>query len=124
MPKRHPGDVIQLSLPNGRYAYARRYLDASMAVYQTTTDIPGQPPIGERDFRVIVGVDDAVVNSAPLVGRDPFDEPDDAWPPPYFIRDPINGDYSTYHRGVIKPATVAECAGLEQAAALGAHAHP
>jgi hypothetical protein len=116
MAQRQPGDVIEFDLPNGRHAYGRVFRDASVGIYRTTTDAPSQPPLGEREYRFIVGMYDAVVKRARLVGRDPFRTPDEEWPPPTSIRDPISGSYSIYTRGEIVPATAASAAGLEPTA--------
>ena len=48
MSRRRPrvGDVIQVTLPTGRYAYGRVLRDASVAFYSGTTVQPGLPPVG------------------------------------------------------------------------------
>jgi hypothetical protein len=115
------GDVIQITLPNGSYAYGRVLLDSAVAFYRGTTTTPGQPPIGSRDYQFVVGVYDDVVKSdrCPVVGHDPSRDEDDSWPPPSSIRDVITGRMQLYVRGVIRQATVEECEGLEPAAAWG-----
>jgi hypothetical protein len=62
-------------LGDGRYAYGRILRDASVAVYGTTTDMPGQPPVGERDFIFTVGIYDDLPGSDafPVVGHDAFE---------------------------------------------------
>jgi hypothetical protein len=114
-----PGAVIEIALPNGRYAYARTYRDASVAVYQTTSDEAGNPPVGSRDFRFLVGLDDTAFRATivRIVGRDEFGPREDDWPPPASIRDPISGAYSIYHHGEIKPSSPLDAADLEPAAA-------
>ena len=113
-----PGTVIEIALPNGRYAYARTYKDASVAVYRTTSDQAGNPPVGSRDFRFVVGLHDAAFRTpiVRVVGRDEFDPQEDDWPPPASIRDPISGSYSIYHHGEINPSTASEAVDLEPAA--------
>ncbi|MFL6255398.1 MAG: Imm26 family immunity protein [Pyrinomonadaceae bacterium] len=112
------GDVFQISLPDGRYAYGRVYDDASVGIYRAVSDEPLLPPIGSGDFLFHVGMYDDVlkVGMCPIVGRDPFRDGEEAWPPPYYIIDPISGEYSLYHKGEIKPASAGECEGLEEAA--------
>jgi hypothetical protein len=46
MSRRTPrvGDVIQVTLPTGRYAYGRILRDAGVAFYSGTTAEPGLPP--------------------------------------------------------------------------------
>ena len=117
--KAAPGDVCQLSLGDGRYAYGRILRDASVAVYRTTTHMPAQRPVGERDFIFTVGVYDDLPGSEafPVVGHDPFESEEDAWPPPYKVVDPITGRIQIYYRGEIRPpADPAEAEELEKAA--------
>ena len=112
------GDVIQLTLPNGRYAYGRVLRDASIAFYGTTTTQPSKPPTGSRDYQFVVGVYADVLNSEAIsiVGHDPSQEPEDDWPPPYSVRDPISGAMKIYHHGRMRAAAPEECKGLEPAA--------
>lgn len=116
--RRKVGDVIQIDLPSGRYAYGRLYRDATVGVYKETTDMPGMPPIGSREFMFYVGIYDDVIKmgKTPIVGRDPFDDPDSEWPPPACIKDKISGEYSVYHRGIITKSNEKECQKLEPAA--------
>jgi hypothetical protein len=113
------GDVIQVMLPTGRYAYGRVLRDASVAFYRGTTAEPGLPPIGSRDYQFVVGVYDDVPGSegAPVVGHDSAQGPEDDWPPPNSVRDPISGAMRIYHHGHLRPATPEEAEGLEPAAA-------
>jgi hypothetical protein len=113
-----PGAVIQIALPNGKFAYGRLYRDASIGIYQEVSDVPAKPPIGSRDFRFNVGVYKDVLTSekCAVVGEDPFVEGEDPWPPAHCIVDPISGECSIYHHGEIKPALPEECQGLETAA--------
>jgi hypothetical protein len=117
------GDVIQLTLPSGRYAYGRVLLDASVAFYSKTTAEPGVPPIGSRNYQFIVGVYDDVLTSegVSVVGHDPSQEPEDDWPPPNSIRDPVSGSMSIYYHGQIRAATPEECEGMEPAAVWDLH---
>ena len=117
------GDVIQVTLPTGRYAYGRILRDASVAFYGRTTAEPGLPPIGSRDYQFVVGVYDDVPGSdgAPVVGHDPSQKPEDDWSPPQSVRDPISGAMSIYHHGHMRPATPDEVEGLETAAVWDLH---
>jgi hypothetical protein len=112
------GDVFEIALPNGKYAYGRVYHDASIGIYRNISDTPGQPPIGSRDFLFNVGIYNDILSSGqyPLVGHDPFDKNESSWPPPNFILDPISGEYSIYFEGEIRNASKEECQGLEEAA--------
>jgi hypothetical protein len=125
MRRRRPrvGDVIQLALPTGRYAYGRVLRDASVAFYRESTDAPRKPPIGSRDFQFVVGVYEDVPGSeaCPVVGYDPSRDDEDDWPPPYQVADPITGALRLYHKGQARPATHDECEGLEPAAIWDLH---
>jgi len=125
MRRRKPplGDVIQFVLPSGCYAYGRVLRDASVAFYTETTTEPGLPPIGSRNYQFVVGVHDDVFNSesVAVVGHDPSQAPEDDWPPPYCVRDPISGEMKIYHHGMLRAATPRECEGLEPAAVWELH---
>jgi hypothetical protein len=117
------GDVFQVPLPDGRFAYGRVYKDASVGIYRHLTDEPFQPPIGSRDFLFTVGLYKDILESGkwPIVGFDAFDESESAWPPPNFVEDIISGEYQIYHKGELKPAEERETIGLEKAAVWDAH---
>lgn len=118
------GDVIQVTLPNGSYAYGRVLLDAGVAFYSETTTASGMPPIGSRDYQFVVGVYDDILTSegVSVVGHDPSQGPEDDWPPPSSIRDPISGAMRIYHHGEMRAATPEEAEGLEPAAVWELHA--
>ena len=111
------GDIFQIPLPDGRYAYGKVFRDASVGIYETIFDSPAELPI-ESSFVFIVGLYDDVLKSGtwPIIGHVPFSSTEDEWPPPHLIKDVISGEYSVYHKGVIRPSTESECRGLEQAA--------
>lgn len=117
------GDVIQLSLPSDCYAYGRVLRDASVAFYRESSTEPAHPPIGSRDYQFVVGVYEDVLRSVecPVVGHDPSQDPEEDWPPPYCVRDPLSAEMKIYHRGEIRPATPADCEGLEPAAVWDLH---
>jgi len=121
--KARVGDVIQVTLPTNRYAYGRVLRDASVAFYSGTTAEPGIPPIGSHDYQFVVGVYDDVPGSegAPVVGHDPARGPEDDWPPPNSVRDPISGAMRIYHHGHMRPAAPGEAEGLERAAVWDLH---
>ncbi len=115
--------MIQIELPTGRYAYGRVLRDASVAVYETTADDPARPPIGSRAYTFVVGVYEDVLKSpsCPVVGHDPSRDPDDDWPPPFCVRDPLTGARQVYHRGAMREGAIDECEGLEPAAVWDLH---
>jgi hypothetical protein len=114
---------MEIPLPNGRYAYGRVYKDACLAIYRDTSDAPGQPPFGSREYRFIVGAHDDAFTAQLVraVGQDAFRPDEDGWPPPMAVRDPISGRYTIYHRGQMTPASATEAADLEPAAVWSLH---
>lgn len=125
MAKKRPsvGDVVQIDLPNGTYAYGRVLRDASVAFYRQRTSEPQNPPIGSRDYEFTVGVydDDLRSDRMHVVGYDPSIDLDDEWPPPFSVRDPVTGRVRLYARGQMRSATEEECQGLERAAGWAHH---
>lgn len=118
-----PGDVFEIPLPDGRFAYGRVYDDAGVAIYKVVFTESGSPPIGTREFLFHVGLYRDVLKSGewPVVGKDPFVNGESSWPPPKFILDKIGGGYSIYHKGEIRPSSKEECSGLEEAAVWDSH---
>lgn len=114
------GDVIQLSLPDGRYAYGRVLNDGFVAFYAGTSDTPATPPIGSRDYQFVVGVYADVLrrDDVPVVGTDLGIE-GDQWPPEFKIVDILSGEHQIYSRGAIRNSTKAEAEDLEPVAAWG-----
>jgi hypothetical protein len=112
------GDVVQVNVANAEYAYARVLRDAAVAFYRTRSKEPGRPPIGSRDFEFIVRVYDDVLVAWPVVGRDPSRNPDEDWPPPASVTDPITKRLKhIYERGQMRPPEPGEDAtALEPAA--------
>ena len=111
------GDVFAIPLPNSKYAFGRRYRDASIGIYKhigvDVNDLPQQ-----EEYQFIVGVYDDVLKSGkwPIVDNRPFKNEEEEWPPPYYMKDPITGKYSIYHKGQDRKSTEQECKGLEVAA--------
>ncbi len=117
------GDVFQIKLPNGKYAYGRVYKDASVGIYREVSSEPNHPPIGSRDFLFNVGMYKDILSTGefPIVGYDPFKEDESAWPDPKCIIDSISGEFSLYFEGKITPSSAKECKGLEEAAVWDSH---
>ena len=122
LPKVRLGDVFQIPLPEGKFAYGRVYDDASVSIYRKVTEKPFQPPIGARDFLFTVGLYSDILENGywEIIDRDEFEAGESPWPPPYFVRDVISGDYQIYHKGVLRPAEPQEVVGLEEAAVYDA----
>jgi len=111
------GDIFEVPLPNGRFAYGKVLRDASVGIYDTVFDTRTAPPI-KSSFAFVVGLYEYILADGtwPIVGHEPFESTDGEWPPAYFIKDSISGDYSRYYKGIITPSSETECSGLEQAA--------
>ncbi|WP_413379269.1 Imm26 family immunity protein [Paenibacillus taichungensis] len=111
------GDLYAIPLPNGKFAFGRRFKDANIAIYNymgnTFEDKPQQ-----ENYQFIVGVYDDVLKSGdwPVVENRPFVNEAEAWPPPACVIDKLTGEHSIYYMGEIKPADIKECEGLEIAA--------
>lgn len=67
------GDIFQIPLPDGRFAYGKVFWDASVGIYRKVFDEPTEPPIRSR-FAFIVGLYDDILKSGvwPIVGHEPF----------------------------------------------------
>jgi hypothetical protein len=119
-PRKRPklGDVFQISLPDGGYAYGRVYEELGVGIYRQMSSEPANPPLGSRDFLFKVPMYRAVLTrgEVEIVANDPFLPGEDLHLPPKAIHDPISGDWRIYHRGKIRRATAAECVGLEREA--------
>lgn len=110
------GDVFQIPLPDGRYAYGRVYDDASVGIYSSITEEPLNPPIGSRDFLFTVGLYRDILENGQweIIGHDAFASDESRWPAPNFVRDMISGEYQIYHKGLFRPAEPEEIHGLER----------
>ncbi|GMO57643.1 MAG: hypothetical protein Ta2G_17450 [Termitinemataceae bacterium] len=116
------GDIYAIPLPDGAFAFGRLYEEYALAIYkERTKDINILPKSLEYDFFVGVYSDLLKDGEWVVVGNIPFANDEDAWTPPTFIKDPINGKFSLYHHGKITPATREECEGLEVASAWDRH---
>jgi hypothetical protein len=117
--KRKVGDVLCINLEDGSHAYARVLDEATFAVYDLRT--MREPSVEEIIacpilFRVAV-MDWAVTKRRwVIIGQEPLDGTL-VHLPPKFIQDTINkSQFSIYENGSIRPASRAECIGLECAA--------
>lgn len=118
-----PGDVFEIPLPNGKFAYGRVYDDAGVGIYRFSSDTPNNPPLGLRDFLFHVGMYEDILSEGEwsIVGRDEYREGESRFPPPSYIKDPITNTYSIYHKGEIWPAAESEIRGLEETAVWDSH---
>ncbi|MFC4809846.1 Imm26 family immunity protein [Paenibacillus sp. GCM10023250] len=108
------GDIYAIPLPDGNYAFGRTFLDSGLAIYKQISNRIDDIPARE-EYQFIVGVYRSALKSGdwPVVGNRPFQDEEEAWPPPSCIVDRITGQYSIYHKGEITKSTYSECEGLE-----------
>ncbi|MFB9328276.1 Imm26 family immunity protein [Paenibacillus aurantiacus] len=111
------GDVYAIPLPDGQFAFGRRFKDAGIAIYHHRGKSMEDLPSGEN-YQFFVGVYDDVLKSGqwPVVDHRHFTHEEEAWPPPKCIMDNLNGECSIYYKGEIRASTQTECEGLEIAA--------
>jgi hypothetical protein len=108
------GDVYAIPLPNSKFAFGRIFKDAGIGIYkhigESIVDIPM-----DENYQFIVGVYDYVLKSGnwSFVENRPFNNVEEAYPPPTCIIDSISGKYSIYHKGEIRASNKSECEGLE-----------
>lgn len=121
--RRRPGDIIKISLGQGRHSYAQVAEEPLIVFFDGAfTDEPsphvviGLPVL----FRIWVH-NDAVKNGIwPVIGNQPL-APENAVEPYFYKQDAITGALSLYHSsfaatGWERPASATECDGLECAA--------
>jgi hypothetical protein len=114
-----PGDVVAIPLGGGHRAIARVYRDVTIAVYRATPKETARlEEVRDQGILFFAAVFDAAIRdgSWPVVGRFPFENEEEAWPPPRFIQDALNPEkYRIYERGEIRSAKAEEVRGLEKA---------
>ena len=112
------GDVIAIPLGNNRFGYARVYRDVDFAILDKVSD-------GVCNLNDIIGlpVRFFVTHYEPYgvspwiyLGKWRFDNPDNAWGPPTYVRDVIDPtQVRIMERGVMRDATESEIEGLREA---------
>lgn len=109
------GDVYGFELPNNKYAFARIFRDATIAIYEklgySIEDVPQ-----EEKYLFYVGVYNDVIMRWKYIENRKFAFEDDSWPPAMCIVEAITGKRSKYYQGIITPSTYDECKDLEIAA--------
>jgi hypothetical protein len=108
------GDVYTIPLPNGKFAFGRVFDDAGFGVYKHIGERMDDTPKSE-DFQFNVGVYRHALTAGEwtFIENRPFNNKEEAFPPPSCIIDSISGEYSIYHKGEIRSSTKSECEGLE-----------
>jgi Immunity protein 26 len=113
------GDILEVDLGDGARTYVQALDDADMAFFDTRTTIEMSPiEIVARPvlFRIAVHKSAWVTGRWKRVDRLPLSPALQA-PEPKFIQDALHPDrFQIYLAGDIRPATKAECVGLERCA--------
>lgn len=109
-----PGDILEIPLPNGLFAYGKVHRDDSIGVYDLVALTRPQLPISVP-FRFHVFIYFYVLTSGkwPRIGREGFLTSEDEWPPPTSVYDLISGGWSIYHCGEMRASTEGEASSLE-----------
>lgn len=106
--RRKLGDVYAIPLPNGTFAFCRVLQSAGAAFYKhrgkNTEDIPLTE---EYEFTVYV-YNHAFREWVFVVNR-PFENEEEAWPPPTCWVDQLTGKGSLYIKGKSIPCSYGEC---------------
>lgn len=112
------GDIYEIPLSDGKFAYGRLFKEYTLAIYKNTYEKFSELPQTE-EYSFFVGVYKDLLQDGewPVVGSRPFPSEEDAWAPPQCIKDAVSGRYSLYYKGEIIPSTENECKDLERAAA-------
>src|SRR5437762_3139251 len=94
--KVRPGDVLAIPLKDDRVAFCRILKDACIGVYRYLSLSQDDLPPPGTEYLFIVGAYRDILTSGkwPRVGHVPFENEEEAWPPPMVINDPINGECS------------------------------
>lgn len=68
------GDMYAIPLPNGKFAFGRRFKDAAIAIYKHTGETIEDVPLNE-EYQFTVGIYDYVLKSDdwPIITNRPFE---------------------------------------------------
>ena len=106
------GDIYSLQLLTSEYVFMRVYQGPAIAIYkQRGKSLNDIPENNEIDFFVYVYKH--CYKNWHYVGNRPFQNDDEAWPPPFVWVDQITGEGSLYYRSEKIPCTYDECKDLE-----------
>ena len=116
------GAILAIPLPDGTYAFGRLYKECTLAIYKGRSEnIKEIPDKKEYDFFVGVYVDLLRDGQWPVVDTIPFENEDDSWRPPTYMKDAITGKFSIYFHGEVSPSSEQQCKGLELTAVWDRH---
>ena len=112
------GDIIAIPVSENKYAYGRVFKDSSIGILEVLSDgIDETIDFSTQEVVLVAGIFDTAIKSGewPVIKNCPFNNQDEAWSPPRFIRDPINPNkYRIYHKGEMQSATKEDAEGLDQ----------
>ena len=113
------GDIVTIPLPNKSYAYGKIFHDSTIGIYKLVTKtIEPVEKVMAREIAFYAGFFDTKILNGDwsIIGSQPFENDEAAWPPPKYIQDILNPEkYRIYDKGTMRPATETEIQGLEKA---------
>jgi hypothetical protein len=115
------GDILRIDLQDGRHAYAQVATKPIIVFFDGAfTDEPPAESLPNLPVAFRLGVYRYAVTKGlwPVVGNAPLTE-ENAREPVFFMQDAFSGRLSLYHSSFAnyqRPATLAECEGLERVA--------
>ena len=110
------GDIVEIPLPNGQYAYGRVYKEYTIGIYKGFYNSYDEVKPDVEYFRFL-GLYRSDLNRLRTVEKKPFENEEEAWAPDQVVIDALTKKGSLYHHGQIFPCTYEECKDLEIVAA-------
>ena len=104
--------MYAISLPNGRFAFARVFRCSNIGIYEEIGDSIEKIPLEEK-YMFIVGAYDDVFSKMKFIINKPFDNDEQSWPPPQCMVDVITQKGSILYKGEVSPCTYDDCKDLE-----------
>lgn len=112
------GDVVAVPLTHHQYAFGRVCREPTLAVFsKTSAELLPLDKIAQMEVLFYIGFIQTKVQTCDWIylGKLPFANAEDAWPPAVFIQDiHTPSEYRIYHRGKMRPARKRECVGLKK----------
>jgi hypothetical protein len=115
------GDVTAIPLSDGGFGYGRQFRDTALGVLEITSEqiLPLKSVIGQSVAFFVSYCEPIDHPDWIYVGKWKFNDEEEAWGPPQYIRDVVNPEiYRIYYRGKMRSATKQETEGLEKAVLL------
>jgi len=112
------GDIVMIPIGDCLFVFGRLLRDASIAIYNfASKEAVDLSQLASKGVLFDAGVFDTNIANGQwkIIGNIPFDNDDESWPSPQYIRDIINPNkYSIYCKGEMKPASEQDIQGLEK----------